>query len=354
MNLPVNFESSLNGPTYFIADIAANHDGDLDRALNLIRLAAEAGANAAKFQNFQAKTIVSKLGFSNLGQIAHQKSWDQDVYTVYDNASIPLDWTEQLKKECLRNNIDYSTSPYDLDYIKFFSDKIPYFKIGSGDITWKESIVQIASYNKPIILATGASTIQEVDDAVGLIQKFNVPLVLMQCNTNYLGDAENFNYINLLTLRQYQHRYKNVVLGLSDHTEGFITVLGAVSLGARVIEKHFTDDNLRKGPDHAFSLEPQTWSEMVKATRLLEKALGDGFKKIEANELESRIVQRRALRYTSNLKKGDKIKKSDLIALRPCPKDGVSPFDLEKIVGSQLINDVFADQQVKLADFKND
>ena len=136
MNLPVDFESSISGPTYFIADIAANHDGNLDRALNLIRLAAEAGANAAKFQNFQAKTIVSKLGFSNLGKISHQKKWDQDVYTVYDNASIPLDWTEHLKKECIKNNIDYSTSPYDLDYIKFFADKIPYFKIGSANLTW--------------------------------------------------------------------------------------------------------------------------------------------------------------------------------------------------------------------------
>jgi sialic acid synthase SpsE len=352
MKLPTDATLALNQPTYFIADIAANHDGSLERALDLIKLAAEAGADAAKFQNFRAETIVSRRGFKELGKkLTHQASWEKDVFDVYHEAALPIDWTEALITECEKNNIDYFTAPYDIQYIDFFAPKMPYFKIGSGDITWKQSIERMASYGKPILLATGASNINEVEEAVSLIAKFRIPLILMQCNTNYTGREDNFDYINLRTLETFKVKFPDVVLGLSDHSQGYVAVLGAVALGARAIEKHFTDNTSRIGPDHGFSLDPKTWKEMVDATRILERSLGDGIKKVEENEIEARIVQRRAFRYVSDFQEGHNILEADLIALRPCPPDGLTPFELEKIIGNRIKQDVEKDQLVRIVDF---
>jgi sialic acid synthase SpsE len=352
MKLPTDASLAITQPTYFIADIAANHDGSLERALELIKLAADAGADAAKFQNFRAETIVSRRGFNELGKkLTHQANWEKDVFDVYDAAALPMEWTEALIAECQKNGIDYFTAPYDLEYIDFFATKMPFFKIGSGDITWKQSIQRMASFGKPILLATGASNLEEVEEAVSLIEAHQVPLILMQCNTNYTGGEDNFDFINLRVLETFKLKFPKVVLGLSDHSQGHIAVLGAVALGARAIEKHFTDDTSRIGPDHGFSLDPKTWREMVDATRILERTLGDGTKRIEENEIEARIVQRRAYRYSGDIEAGHVIEESDLIPLRPCPPDGITPFENEKIIGQRTKQNVEKDQLVRVQDF---
>lgn len=325
---------SNQSPTYFIADIAANHDSSLDRALMLIEKCAEAGANAAKFQHFKADTIVSDRGFKNLSSnSSHQNSWKKSVYEVYKDASINLDWTQKLKEKCKSCSIEFMTSPYSLELV----DEIDYFvnayKIGSGDITWLEIIDHICKKNKPIFLATGASDLNDVTRAVSLINKYNNPLVIMQCNTNYTAEIKNFDYINLNVLKSYREIFPDNVLGLSDHTPGSITVLGAVALGARVIEKHFTDNNNREGPDHKFSMNPMSWRKMVEDTRILERALGSENKRIEDNEKETSYVQRRALRANIKISKGSIIKKNDLIPLRPFTKGAIHPYDLEKLIG---------------------
>ena len=134
----------------------------------------------------------------------------------------------------------------------------------------------------------------------------------MQCNTNYTGSLENFKYIQLNVLKTYRAMYPDMVLGLSDHTPGHATVLGAVALGARMIEKHFTDDINREGPDHAFSMDPHTWREMVNRTRELENALGNGVKKVEENESQTVILQRRSIRLVRDLKEGSLLNANDL------------------------------------------
>ena len=264
-----------NSHVYFIADIAANHDGDLNRAKKLIKLAAIAGANAVKFQHFQAKTIVSDYGFKRTGKIDHQSKWKKSVFKIYDDASLNIKWTKTLSQEAKKFKVDFMTAPYDLKYVDDVKNYVEAYKIGSGDINWREIITKISNKKKPVILATGASNFNEVKNTVELILQKNKQLVLMQCNTNYTFDENNFNYINLNVLKLYQKTFKNkVILGLSDHTQGHSTVLGAVSLGARVVEKHFTDSNKRKGPDHYFSMNPISWKSMVQETRRLEKALG--------------------------------------------------------------------------------
>ena len=172
----------------------------------------------------------------------------------------------------------------------------------------------------------------------------------MQCNTNYTGSANNFNSINLNVLKTYQKRYPHVILGLSDHTHGHTTVLGAIALGARVIEKHFTDDNNRRGPDHAFSMTPSAWKCMVEESMHLFKALGTGEKHIEENEQETAIVQRRALYFTRALKKGTVLTDEMLFPVRPCQRGCYPPYEKAQLIGKTLKRDVEADTPVRQGD----
>jgi len=321
-------------PTYFIADIAANHDGSLERAKLLIRLAKEAGADAAKFQNFRAPQIVSDYGFTHMNaQVSHQAKWEKSVSEVYASASIPFEWTPMLKETCDAVGIDYFSSPYDFDAIDMLAPYVPAYKIGSGDITWIEACERIASKGKPVLLATGASNIGDVQRAVHAILTLNPQLVLMQCNTNYTAEEGNFDNIHLNVLTTYRSMFPNLVLGLSDHTHGFATVLGAVALGARVIEKHFTDDNDRVGPDHPFAMNPESWAAMVKATRQLERALGSGDKFVAENEQETVVIQRRCLRAAREIAPGERITREMIEVLRPATQGAIMPYEIRDVVG---------------------
>jgi len=340
-------------PVYFIADIAANHDGDLERAKDLIYLAAEAGADAAKFQHFKAESIVSDHGFRNLGgQQSHQANWKKSVFEVYKDASVNLGWTGTLKETCDKAGIAFFTSPYAADIVDHIDPYVPAYKIGSGDITWIEMIEYIALKQKPYVLATGASTLDDVHRAVSAGIAINPLLCLMQCNTNYTASLENFKYIQLNVLRTYRAMYPDLVLGLSDHTPGHATVLGAVALGARMIEKHFTDNVLLVGPDHAFSMDPKSWREMVDRTRELENALGTGAKQVEENERETVVLQRRAIRARSDLAVDTVLSKELLTALRPCPSDGVPPYCLDQMVGKRVRRDVSAGEHLRWIDLE--
>jgi N-acetylneuraminate synthase len=345
-------EIALAAPTYFIADIAANHDGDLERAKDLIWKSKEAGADCAKFQHFVAGKIVSKVGFEGQkGQVSHQAKWKKSVVEVYDQYHTRRDWTDELIETCRKADIHFMTTPYDIEAVDMFRDLVPAFKIGSGDITFHEEVEHIAKTGKPVLLATGAADMKDVEDATALILKHNRQLCLMQCNTNYTGSLENFRYVNLRVLQTFAARWPGMVLGFSDHTPGHSAVLGAVALGARVVEKHFTDDNSREGPDHSFALNPVTWRAMVDATRELEAALGDGVKRIEANETETVVIQRRALRVKSNLAAGTTISEKDLEALRPCPEGAVSPDALAKVLGRRLAVAKDAGKELLWTDF---
>jgi sialic acid synthase SpsE len=334
-------------PSYFIADISANHDGDLERAKKLISLAAEAGADAAKFQHFEAAKIVSDHGFKALkGQLSHQSKWKQPVFEVYKSASLPRDWTPILKEECKKCGIAFFSSPYDVEAVDLLDPYVSVYKIGSGDVTWLEYIDYIGAKRKPVLIAAGAATLAEVRAAVQVLEKHGVPIGLFQCNTNYTGSPENFRYIHLNVLKTFRREFPNVILGLSDHTPGHATVLGAVALGARLIEKHFTDDNGREGPDHPFSMTPKTWREMVDRARELEAALGSEEKKVEENELETVVIQRRGIRASVDLKKGTKITRDSISVLRPAPRDAFSAAEIGQVVGAELLIDVPAGETI--------
>jgi N-acetylneuraminate synthase len=340
-------------PTYFVADIAANHDGDLQRAVDLVVMAAEAGADAAKFQNFRAETIVSDVGFRALGgKLSHQASWEGSVTDVYAAAALPMEWTSTLRDTCDAVGIDYFTAPYDLDLIEALSPYVCAWKVGSGDITWHEAIATMAKDGKPLLLATGASSMDDVRAAMAVAQRHARSIVLMQCNTNYSADLDNFRHIELNVLKTFASEFPDVVLGLSDHTPGHATVLGAVTLGARVVEKHFTDDTTRPGPDHPFSLDAATWRDMVDRTRELELALGGTEKRVMDNEQQTAIVQRRAIRAARTIAAGETIGDADVIVLRPCPADALAPYRMSEVVGRVATQEIAAGDCVRLGDLR--
>ena len=335
-------------PTYFIADIAANHDGSLDRAIELMTLAKEAGAECAKFQHFRAPHIVSDYGFRALGgQQSHQATWEKSVFDTYADASLPWEWTKPLAEHARSIGIEFMSAPYDLEAVAHLDPWINAFKVGSGDVNWLEELQVIADLGKPVLLATGAASLDDVQRAMDLLLASGVHIVLMQCNTNYTGSIENVHHINLRVLHQYAELYPEVTLGLSDHTPGDVTVLGAVALGARVVEKHFTDDTTRTGPDHGFSMDPVTWRAMVDDTRLLEAALGTGVKGVEDNERETVVLQRRCVRAARDLPAGTLLERADLEVLRPAPVEALGAHEVGRAVGRTLTRGLVAGEDVR-------
>ena len=338
-------------PTYFVADIAANHDGSLDRAKRLIHLAHEAGADAAKFQHFKAQSIVSSRGFSELEDNAsHQAKWDRDVIEVYDDAAVPDEWTRELHAECESIGITFLSTPYNSAAVDMLDPLVPAFKIGSGDIDWYEHLEHIAQKGKPVLLATGAADLAEVERAVEVIQHWNSEIAILQCTTNYTGAEENLDFVNLRVLSTLQERWPNLVLGLSDHTKAPEPVVGAVAMGARIIERHFTDDATRPGPDHGFAMDPDSWADMVARTRIVERALGTGTKHIVSNEVDSVVVQRRALRFGGSLPAGHVLTRDDIQVLRPAAPGAITPPHLSDVVGRATTREVKADEHIAWSD----
>ena len=340
-------------PTYFIADIAANHDGDLKRAIELIRLAKLAGAEAVKFQNFRAPKIVSDYGFKSLGdRLSHQAKWKKSVFEVYEDASIPFEWTPTLKEACDEFDIHYFSSPYDYEAIDMLDPYVPAYKAGSGLISWPEAIVRMAKFGKPIMIATGDSDMSDVTRVMQMVMEVNRQIVLMQCNTNYTASESNYDHLHLNVLKTYAATWPNVILGLSDHTQSPAPVVGAVALGARVIERHFTDSNDREGPDHKFALNPENWAHMVEEVRILERALGSPEKFVAANEQETYIVQRHCLRAARDVKAGEVFTEEMLEVLRPATPGALMAWDKSHVIGKKAVADMPFGKELRWSDLE--
>ncbi len=329
---------SLNHPTYFIADIAANHDGHLDRAIELIRLAKEAGADAAKFQNFRAPKIVSDYGFKSLGgQLSHQAAWKKSVFEVYSDASVPFEWTPIIKEACDKYGIHYFSSPYDDAAIDMLDPYVPAYKAGSDLMSWPDGLLKMARFGKPLLIATGAADLSDVVRAMRIALSATDKIVLMQCNTNYTARDDNYDHLHLNVLKTYATLFPNILLGLSDHTHSPAPVVGAVALGARVIERHFTDSNDREGPDHKFAMNPQAWADMVQQVRTLERALGSPDKFVTGNEQQTYVLQRRCLRAARPLQAGETLTADMIEALRPNVPGSIPAWEADRLIGKKTM-----------------
>jgi len=316
--------------TYIIAEIGSNFDGEKQRAKKLIDLAADCGADAAKFQAFKADKIVSQYGFDGL-KTGFQEDWDKSVYETYRDAELPRGWIDELASYTREQGLDFLCTPYDQEAVDLLVDVgMPAFKIGSGDITWTSLLQYIAEQGLPVILATGASTLAEIERAVDVIESTgNDDLILLQCVTNYPSEFESANIRTMSALAEMF----DMPVGYSDHTPGSAVPLGAVSRGACVIEKHFTDDKSREGPDHSFAMGPEEFSRMVTDVRNLNEALGSSRKSIYDEEEATVVLQRRCLRAARDIEVGTELTDEDVVALRPAPEDGLEPTYRETVIG---------------------
>ena len=191
-----------------------------------------------------------------------------------------------------------------------------------------------------MLIATGASDIGDVTRAVRAVQEVNEQIILFQCNTNYTASDDNYDHLNLNVLKTYKTMFPGMVLGLSDHTHSPAPVVGAVAMGARVIERHFTDSNDREGPDHKFAMNPDTWAEMVEQVRTLERALGSSDKFVTANEKETYMLQRRCLRTARDIKAGEIFTADMVEPLRPAVPGALMAWDTEAVIGKKALVDM--------------
>jgi len=314
-------------PTLIIADIGANFDGSLKKAKALAKMVKESGADVVKIQSYLSSKIVSGKGFASMNLKGVHGSWDKPVDEVMKAGEFPREWHTEFFDYCKEIGILASSSPYDYEAVDIMDDAgVSFYKIGSGDINWLEMVEYIANKGKPIVLATGAATLTEVDEAVSVIEQTgNKDLALLQCITNYPSKVES---ANIKVMDTYKTAFE-VIIGYSDHTPDDTVVLGAVALGAKVIEKHFTDSQSNAGMDHPHSMEPETFSKMVDRIRDMEKALGSSRKEVVEEESETVFAQRRSLYAARAIKKGEVIGENGMIELRPAL--GIYPKYKKKI-----------------------
>jgi sialic acid synthase SpsE len=315
-------------PTYFIAEIGANFNGSFDEACRLADVAKASGAECAKYQTFRAETLVSAPAFAAMRASAHQARWSRPVHEVYREAEFPREWHRDVAAYCREIGVEFLSSPYDHAAVDLLEEiGVAAYKVGSGDITYLELVDYIAQTGKPILLGTGASDLADVERCVEVIQRRGADVLIMQCTTSYPAP---FHSANLRVLPVFEERF-GALTGLSDHTPGHVAVLGAVALGARCVEKHFTASRDQVGPDHPHSMEPHEFAAMVSDTRDLEAALGSPVKQVTPEERDTVIVQRRSLCAARDIAEGEEIRAEDLVALRP--QTAFRPYEAGEVVG---------------------
>lgn len=330
---------------YIIAEAGVNHNGDINIAKKLIEKASEAGCDCIKFQTFNASKLVTKEAPKAEYQIKNTKSNDSQ-YDMLKKLELKYDDFLELKEYCAKFNIEFLSTPFDEEAVELLEKlNVNKYKVSSGDITNKSLLKFIAKKGKQVIISTGMATLGEVENAVQWIEEEgNNNIVVLHCTSNYPTPYEEVNMRAMETLKQsFQFP-----VGYSDHTQGIEIPLLAVSLGATLIEKHFTLDNCMEGPDHKASLEPEELGMMVKQIRNIEKALGDGIKRPTKTELSTRDVARKSIVVNKDMKTGEILQLKDLDYKRP--GTGIAPEFAEKIVGIVLKRDKSRDTMLTQED----
>jgi sialic acid synthase SpsE len=329
-------------PCLVIAEIGSNHDGSLERALALVDVAARAGADAVKFQSFRAATLLARR------RPAPGGGWQPaPAYPTLERLELRADWHAPLRDRARARGLVFLSTPFDEERATLLAALgVPAFKVASGDLTHVPLLRRIGSFGRPVLLSTGLATPEEVDAALAAIAEGagaaarRPPVVLLHCVSLYPprpGDA------NLRALPALRAR-TGCPVGWSDHSPGHTLALGAVALGACVIEKHLTDDRARPGPDHAFAMEPGEFRTMVTAIREIEEALGDGTKRPRGGEEAERTWARRGIYAARPLGAGAVLEARDLKIVRPAL--GLPPSAAASLVGRRLGRALEVDEPV--------
>jgi pseudaminic acid synthase len=301
-------------PAYIIAEMSANHDHNLNQAVALLHAAKESGADAIKLQTYTADTLTINCK-SELFKVGGDSLWQgRYLYDLYQEAFTPWEWHPQLQQAAERLGMAFFSTPFDHSSVDFLESlQVPAYKIASFELVDIPLLQKVASLGKPMIVSTGMATVDEIGEAVETIrQSGNPPVILLKCTSNYPATAET---MNLRTLPDLAHRFGTVV-GLSDHTMDLAVPVAAVTLGACVIEKHFTLSREAKGPDSAFSLEPEEFAAMVRAVRTTEAALGQPAYGADASDQKSRQF-RRSLFVVRDIRAGEAFTHENIRSIRP-------------------------------------
>ena len=316
-----------NKNCFIIAEVSANHDQDFNKAVDMIREAKVCGVDAVKFQAYTPETLTVNVD-NKYFRIKHAKWGGQTLYQLYQKAYTPWEWFPELKKECDDLGIMFFATAFDKKSVDMLEGlNVPIHKIASFELIDLPLIEYAAGMEKPMIMSTGMATIQEIADAVRTASEGGAKeIVLLKCVSDYPAQPED---MNLVTIPDMQERFK-VSVGLSDHTLGIETSIAAVTLGASVIEKHFTLSRKTESPDSFFSLEPSELKELVTGVRNTEKALGEVYYGVTEGESKSRSF-RRSLFVVEDIKKGQVFTEENVRSIRPA--DGLPPKEIKDIMG---------------------
>lgn len=325
-------------PVFIIAEAGVNHNGDLKLAKELVDAAVEAKVDAIKFQTFNADKLVTY----SAPKAKYQETVEnrqENQYEMLKKIELSADDFREISAYCEKRDVVFLSTPFDFDSIELLESlNVELFKVSSGDLNNLPLLKSIASKKKPIILSTGMASLGEIEEAVNICHI--CPLVLLHCTSNYPTKYSDVNLRAMLTLK---HAFK-LPVGYSDHTVGIEVALAAVSMGAIVIEKHFTLDRNLPGPDHKVSLDPTELQNMVKSIRNIESAFGNGIKGVSEGEKEMREVARKSIVAAVDIPTGTTITKEMLAIKRPA--GGIAPKYLDLVIGRSTKEDIHRDEYV--------
>ena len=326
-------------PCFIIAEAGSNHDRNLNQAKRLIEVAAEAGADAVKFQTFSAEKIaartkepIAKIDFGGA----------KSLFELYEMVELPREWQAELLSYAQDKGLIFLSSPFDREAVdQLYQLGVPAFKIASFELVDLPFLRYVARKRKPIILSTGMANLGEIEDALEAIyQEGNNEVVLLHCAINYPAPFESVNLAAMDTIRQAFQ----VPVGYSDHTSGITVPIAAVARGAKVIEKHFTIDKTLPGPDHSFALNPDELQAMVRGIREAEAAIGSPLKRAAADEAIHVKRGRRSIFAATDIPEGTMITESMLAILRPGV--GLKPKYLDLVVGRKARKNIEAHEPI--------
>jgi N,N'-diacetyllegionaminate synthase len=316
-----------NFPTYFIAEAGLNHNGDVNIAKKIIDAAKNAGANAVKFQTFQTEKFVTK---------------QNQYFNIFKNAELPYSDFDELNEYSKEKDITFFSAPFDVESADYLNKiNVPCFKIASSDLTNIPLIKKIAKMKKPMIISTGASTMKEVEEAVNTCYvEGNDQILLLHCIASY---PTPYDEVNLSAIDTMKKKFNHPV-GYSDNGEPTLVDLAAVSMGANIIEKHFTLDKKMDGPDHSFSIDPFGLTELITQIHMIDQMKGNGKKLPQPSELSGKNALRKSVIAQCNLKSGEILTPEKLLIKRPL--GGVEPKYLDRIIGKKINKDISEDSLI--------
>lgn len=328
---------------FIIAEAGVNHNGDIEIAKRLVDEAALAGADAIKFQTFKAESLVCKDARKADYQMTTTEQ-SESQFDMLKKLELTSEMHEQLIEYCTQKGIMFLSTPFDIDSIHYLVDcGINILKVPSGEITNYPYLREIGKTGKKVILSSGMSTLEEVQEAVNVLRNHGSgEITVLHCNTEYPTPYKDVNLLAMVTIRNEL----DVAVGYSDHTQGIEVPIAAAALGASVIEKHFTLDRNMEGPDHRASLEPWELQAMVRAIRNIEQALGDGRKIPSESEIKNIGIARKSVVAQCDIKAGEKFTEVNLTTKRP--GTGINPMRWNEMIGKTADKDFKADEMVEV------